>query len=133
MSMLTDYFDFMISRYRFFLWLTFTAFLSLPLYSETNEAEIRNLLIQFGDKKSSVRKSALIGLAKYEDERLISVLDAYKLRQLFIWNDERVVLCKEVQENIAYLQDPLTGKKIQNPSNNQQHQVPINNLKSIWH
>ena len=131
MSMLTDYFDFMISRYRFFLWLTFTAFLSLPLYSETNEAEIRNLLIQFGDKKSSVRKSALIGLAKYEDERLISVLDAYKLRQLFIWNDERVVLCKEVQENIAYLQDPLTGKKIQNPSNNQQHQVPINNLKSI--
>ena len=131
MSMLTDYFDFMISRYRFFLWLNFTALLSLPLYSETNEAEIRNLLIQFGDKKSSVRKLALIGLAKYEDERLIYVLDAYKLRQLFIWNDERVVLCKEVQENIAYLQDPLTGKKIQNPSNNQQHQVPINNLKSI--
>ena len=133
MRILTDYFAFVMSRCRFSLWLIFTTLtvISLPLHSETNEAEIRDLLIQFGDKKSSVRKSVLIGLAKYEDEYLISVLDAYKLRQLFIWNDERIVLCKEVQDDIAYLQDPLTGKKIQNPSNNQQYQVPINNLKAI--
>ena len=89
MIILTDYFAFMTSRFHLVLWLIFVtlAVISLPLHSETNEAEIRGLLIQFGDKKSSVRKSALIGIAKYEDERLISVLDAYKLRQLFIWNN----------------------------------------------
>ena len=133
MIILTDYFAFMTSRFHLVLWLIFVtlAVISLPLHSETNEAEIRGLLIQFGDKKSSVRKSALIGIAKYEDERLISVLDAYKLRQLFIWNNERIVLCKEVQNGVAYLQDPLTGKKVQDPSNNQQYQVPIKNLKAI--
>ena len=133
MIILTDYFAFMTSRFRLVIWLIFVtlAVISLPLHSETNEAEIRGLLIQFGDKKSSVRKSALIGIAKYEDERLISVLDAYKLRQLFIWNNERIVLCKEVQNGVAYLQDPLTGKKVQDPSNNQQYQVPIKNLKAI--
>ena len=133
MIILTDYFAFMTSRCRFAIWLIFVtlAVISLPLHSETNEAEIKSLLIQFGDKKSSVRKSALIGIAKYEDERLISVLDAYKLRQLFIWNNEQIVLCKEVQNGVAYLQDPLTGKKVQDPSNNQQYQVPIKNLKAI--
>ena len=133
MIILTDYFAFMTSRCRFAIWPIFVtlAVISLPLHSETNEAEIRGLLLQFGDKKSSVRKSALIGIAKYEDERLISVLDAYKLRQLFIWNNERIVLCKEVQNDVAYLQDPLTGKKVLDPSNNQQYQVPIKNLKAI--
>ncbi|SVC45200.1 uncharacterized protein METZ01_LOCUS298054, partial [marine metagenome] len=133
MIILTDYFAFMTSRCRFAIWPIFVtlAVISLPLHSETNEAEIKGLLIQFGDKKSSVRKSALIGIAKYEDERLISVLDAYKLRQLFIWNNEQIVLCKEVQNGVAYLQDPLTGKKVQDPSNNQQYQVPIKNLKAI--
>ncbi|HIB89119.1 TPA: urea ABC transporter permease subunit UrtB [Candidatus Poribacteria bacterium] len=133
MSILTGYFAFVIPRCRFFLWLIFvtlTVFF-VPSRSEANEAEIRDLLIQFGDKKSSVRKSALIGLAEYEDERLVSLLDAYKLRQLFMWNNEQIVLCKEVQDGVAYLQDPLTGKKLQDLSNNRQYQVPITDLKAI--
>ena len=133
MSILTGYFAFVIPRCRFFLWLIFvtlTVFF-VPSRSEANEAEIRDLLIQFGDKKSSVRKSALIGLAEYEDERLVSLLDAYKFRQLFICNNEQIVLFKEFQYCFSYLQYPLTCKKLQDLSNNRQYQVLITDLKAI--
>ena len=92
--------------------------------------EIQQILLKLGDKKSSIRKTAIMGLAKYDHPGLEALMNAFKLRQLYVWNDNVVILCPKIEGKTAALQDPLTQEPITDVSG-KQFQVTVTELKQI--
>ena len=96
----------------------------------TMRAEIRKL----GHEDSTVRKAAIMALAKTGDSRVEELLESYRLGELYLW-DARVVLCKEFFEDEDFNQfcrisDVLTADPIVDEIGNP-NQIPIELLQEI--
>ena len=96
----------------------------------TSVEEIQQILLKLSDKKSSIRKTAIMDLARYEHPGLVALIDAFKLRQLYVWNDDVVILCPKIEGKTAALQDPLTQEPITDVSG-KQLRVTVTELKQI--
>ena len=105
-----------------------------PSSAQSNDEFIRAEIQNLADESRSIRKSAVMALAKSGDMRVEAILESFKLAELYLWNDV-VVLCKEMLEDDDYnefcrLSDVLTGEPMLDASG-KQYEIPIEELQEI--
>ena len=105
-----------------------------PSSAQSNDEFIRAEIQNLADESRSIRKSAVMALAKSGDMRVEAILESFKLAELYLWNDV-VVLCKETFEDDDYnefcrLADVLTGEPMLDASG-KQYEIPIEELQEI--
>ncbi len=105
-----------------------------PSSAQSNGEFIRAEIQNLADESRSIRKSAVMALAKSGDMRVEAILESFKLGELYLWNDV-VVLCKETFEDDDYnefcrLADVLTGEPMLDASG-KQYEIPIEELQEI--
>ena len=112
-------------------------FLSLvfPGSAKSNDDFIIRAEVQkLADDSRSIRKTAVMALAKSGDMRVEAILESFKLGELYLWNDI-VVLCKETFEDDNYnefcrLADVLTGEPMLDASG-KQYGIPLEEVQEV--
>ena len=108
--------------------------LVFPDSAQSNDAFIRAEVHKLADDSRSIRKAAVMALAKSRDMRVEAILESFKLGELYFWNDA-VVLCKETFEDGDYnqfcrLADVLTGEPMLDASG-KQFEIPLEELQEV--
>ena len=105
-----------------------------PCLAQVDSAFIRSEAHKFADEDASIRKAAIMTLAKSGDLRVEAILESYKLGEFYLWNGE-MVRCKETVEDedfneFCLLADLLTAEPILD-TNGKQAQIPLEELEEI--
>ena len=105
-----------------------------PCLAQVDDAFIRSETHKFADEDASIRKAAIMTLAKSGDLRVEAILESYKLGEFYLWNGE-MVRCKETVEDenfneFCLLADLLTAEPILD-ANGKQAQISIEELEEI--
>ncbi|MDE0297124.1 MAG: urea ABC transporter permease subunit UrtB [Candidatus Poribacteria bacterium] len=116
------------------LFTSFSLSLALPSSAQSSDEFIRAEVRNLADESRSIRKAAVMALAKTGDMRVEAILESFKLGELYLWSDV-VVLCKETFEDDDYnefcrLVDVLTGEPMLD-AGGKRYEIPIEELEEI--
>ena len=105
-----------------------------PCFAQADDAFIRSEAHKFADEDASIRKAAIMTLAKSGDLRVEAILESYRLGEFYLWNG-KMVLCQETVEDedfneFCLLADLLTVEPILD-ANGKQVQIPLEELEEI--
>ena len=105
-----------------------------PCFAQVDDAFIQSEIHKLSDERASIRKAAVMTLAKSGDQRVEPILESYRLGELYVWNGE-VVRCEETVEDedfneFCLLSDVLTSKPVLD-ADGKQTQIPLEALEEI--
>ena len=108
--------------------------LVFPSAVQSNDEFIHSEIQKLANDSKAIRKAAVMTLAKSGDMRVETILESYKLGELYLWN-EVVVSCKEMIEDDDYnefcrLANVLTGEPMLD-ANGKQYEIPLEELQEL--
>ncbi|HEX4000343.1 MAG TPA: urea ABC transporter permease subunit UrtB [Pirellulales bacterium] len=90
-----------------------------PVRASAAGPPVETLIRQLADESPVVRRKAIDAITHSKDVRMIAVLKAFNLGNLYLWKagGDRVVLCEKTTKDasgkeLAPLSDPLTGQPV---------------------
>ena len=116
------------------LFLSQAVSLVFPSAVQSNDEFIHSEIQKLANDSKAIRKAAVMTLAKSGDMRVETILESFKLGELYFWN-EVVVSCKEMIEDDDYnefcrLADVLTGEPMLD-TNGKQYEIPLEELQEL--
>ena len=105
-----------------------------PCLAQADDRFLQSEIHKLADDSSTVRKTAIMMLAKSGDPRVEAILESYKLGELYLWNGT-VVRCQETVEDenfneFCLLSDVLTAQPILNVDG-KQTEIPLEELEEM--
>lgn len=105
-----------------------------PCFAQSDDRFLQSEIHKLTDDSSTIRKTAIMTLAKSGDPRIEAILESYKLGELYLWNGT-VVRCEETVEDeefneLCLLSDVLTAEPILN-ADGKQTEILLEELEEI--